>query len=432
MDKKVEGGEPSAGPDFSGAVGSSDTYFLKIKANIEILRAALDEYDTKKSVNTPEAEADIKDKFSQFLIGCEFYMAKMDFDELLEESAAKPRDDGSIGWYHQMAPVLIFLSMIKDKTISLESLEQYGGLETALRTALRHDSIEDFGKDFDQFEKEQKQNILKKFTELQALGLPGFDDGRLQKEYDNLDILMQNLRLMTKKVAILDADGNPQYRPDGRMIRKDLFPNTRAYIHNMVNSVYASPVVWIIKVCDGIHNLSSMIGAPKFTAPRRLQYANQREDMYGSRQGLPEIAMQKWPEFAEGIKRVDHLMGSVLYTNFGYLEYVDQEKAYPDNSDKHKEGDEVHTLGIGKYLSGTLKVDVPRGLNPFYNLLDTIQAQTSGEEDINIRVKTIKFWEHSIKPALRPYALYFPRYFANGQSGGAPHSDKIVRAPNFI
>lgn len=413
-------------PSFLKATSAGRKYSLRVQANIELLLKGIEIYPTKASINTPKAEADIKNKFEEFLTGCEFHMAHIDFEKTLQES--KDRDDGSIGWYHQLSQVRQFLYLVKNKVISLQDLEEYGGLETAIRTALRHDSIEDFGTSFEDFEKEEAESTKICLLDLKKKGYDNIDEEKwIKKEDQNLEILMQNMRLITKKISILDPNEEPQYNEDGSRIKKDLFPNTRAYIHNMVDSENASPVVWILKVFDGTHNLSSMIDAPKFTAPRRLKYANEREDMYGARQGLPEQAMEKWPEFSDAIRKADDFMGSVLYLNFGYLEYVDQESAYPNaDSGKHRDGDKIPLSGIGKFLKEAISIDTPCGLSPLHNLLDAIKEKSQKNGNVKTKMRATLFWNQSIKPVLEPYADIFPQINTNHQQTKSHPNNKLT------
>jgi|GEM_PF-3229976 len=425
--------QPSLPLHFHRSTGNLHDYKLKVLANIGLLIDGLKKYETKASVNTPDAEIDIQKKFREFLIGCEFHMALSDFDDLLNESEKKPRDDGTTAWHHQLSQTLMFLSLVKDKTITLDMLEEYGGLETAVRTCLRHDSIEDFGKSFEQFENEQKQKIEEKYTSLFKRGIKDIDQRWLETEYKNLSILMSNLKLMTKKIAVLDDQGNPQYRPDGRLIKKDLFSDIKAYIHNMLDNKDASPVVWILKTFDGTHNLSTMLGAPKFTSPRRLKYCNEREDMYGGRDSLPERAMDKWSSFRAAIRRADHIMGSVLYGNFGYLNYVDQKNAYPDDETKHRDGKPIYISGIVKYLSGALSFDIPRGLNPLHTFLDTIKDISVHHEAPLTQQRAELFWNQSITPALKEHLDHF-KIILNSPQNSASHGTppKAARSPQFF
>lgn len=417
---------------FLDATSSTEDRFDIIRKNIKLLMSSLEQYDTRKAVNNPVAEKDIKQKFHDFLTSCGFYMAALDLDDLIDEISNKPRDDGSIAWYHQLSQVLTFLSLVQDSTISLQSLEKYGGLETAIRTGLRHDSIEDFGTDFKQFEEYQRQKIKITFDRIKEKNIGILDDTWHAKEEQNLKIFMQNLELITKKVAVLDENGKPQFHDDGRMIKKDLFPSTRDYTHNLVGSEKASPIVMIFKILDGSHNLSTMVGAPKFSAPRRLKYSNEREDMFGARQGLPEIAMRKWPKFKSALKKADDLMGAVLYTNFGYLEYVDQEAAYPDDKEKHRDGRIIYQSGVGRYLPKALSIKIPRAFNMFHTLLDTIQDLTHEHESDLMKTRTSLFWEKSLKPALLTHADHFPHIFIQGNTGGSFKIRDTNFAPQFL
>ncbi|HPD83639.1 MAG TPA: hypothetical protein PLK85_07475, partial [Alphaproteobacteria bacterium] len=216
-------------------------------------------------------------------------------------------------------------------------------------------------------------------------------------------------------------------------IKKDLFSDIKAYIHNMLDNKDASPVVWILKTFDGTHNLSTMLGAPKFTPQRRLKYCNEREDMYGGRDALPERAMDKWPLFRTAIKKADDLMGSVLFGNINYLEYVDEKAAYPNDETKHREGKPLYESGMSKYLSRALSFDLPRGLSPIHTFLDTIKDISNYHQDPSIQRRSKLFWEQSITPALKKYSDHFKiilNFSSNSASHGIP--PKASHSPQFL
>lgn len=398
-----------SGP-FSDA-SKPDIYDAKLLTNISLLLENLMQYDTRTSANTPEAEADIQNKFRQFLIGCEFYMAIEDFDDLLEESDLKPRDDGTTAWHHQFSQILIFLDKIKRGKITLVQLDQHGGVETCIRTIMRHDSLEDFGHHPTKFKSLQEAKIERTFDKLVSRGLFFSHSHWRTREYQRLEILMNNLNSISKKIVVLGEDGEPILdEATGKYKRENLFPTDIAYIANMLDAPTASPIVFDLKTNDGSHNLGTMLMAPKFDAMKRKDYANKREDIYGGRNAFPERAQHQWPNFAPALKESDDLMGAVLFTNLGYLAMVDQTDAYP-NKPKYRDGDEIYPSGLFKYLPGALSYSGPRAFSPLHNLIDDIQL-IAHDNSHPVRAKRARlFLQHSIKPALSTYPNTFPRLF---------------------
>ncbi len=406
---------------------------LKTLANIELFLQSLSHFKTEDEINTPEAESYIKEKFEYFLLGCGFHMAESDFAELLEEVAGKPREDGTVGWYHQLSPVIKIFSLIHDKTLTLDMFEKYGGLETAVRTALRHDSLEDFGKSFEQFKREQKEKIDKRCKDL-AYRQPGiFDEARRAKEHQNLNLLMQNLRLITKKTAVLGPDGKPQHPEGGGMVKQwcEGLRNDRDYMLRMLQDPCANPVVWLIKLCDGTNNLASMLGAKKFTADRRKEYANQRLDMLGALEDMNARAKEKWPDFAAAIDKFDNDIGMVLYINFGFLRFVDL------TDHEFKEGDQVTPTGLPRYAGGALSLNVPRAFHSTHTLIDRVQKIQNGNMKItsdhpkaDIQRRTGVFLENCIKPSLESHKQNFPGLFP-ATNGAGGHSRGAVWYPEF-
>lgn len=416
---------------FDKVRAKSDTYTVKVKTNIRLLLDGLMKYDTKASVNTPDAEQDIRKKFREFLVGCEFYSALEDFHALLKESDEKPRDDGTILWHHQFSQILLFLDKVNRDVIPYEALEDFGGVETCIRTLLRHDSLEDFGIHPTKFFSQQKDRIEKLYENLRTSEIEGIDEKWKEREYKRLDILMANLGLFSKKIVKLDKNSEPIFDEEkDKWEKEELFPTLIAYVANMLDHPTASPIVFEFKTNDGSHNLGNMLLAPKFTAMKRKKYCNDREDMYGGRHAFPERAQEKWPEFAQALKESDDLMGAVLFANFGYLATVDQDSAYPKNP-KHQDNQEIYPSGIRKYFPGALAYSGPKAWSPLHNILDDVQIIMHRENTIpQIAFRARLFLQHSIKPALKGYENHFPRLFSDPKIGepGKPDPYRQLRS----
>lgn len=409
------------GRGFSRAAGASGAAheYARIQGHTRELLQTLSMFKTEDDINMPQTENFIRETFNRFLNDCGFYMAAVDFDEVLKELSGDNylRNDGTIAWYHQLSPILLFLSLTiapKEKGgIDPVSLETTGGIETVLRTHLRHDSIEDSGISFDEFDQMQRGLIARNSKNLPKNQSGFFSKTRLERELVNAGILLNNLKLMTRKMTERDSSsGKVQYHADGRIVKKDLFASISDYVHNMVKSDNASPTVFMLKQGDGIHNLCGLIGADKFTPERRIKYCNEREDMYGARDGITDKAIKRWPAFAGAIQKFDDLMGFVLYLNFNYLEYADM--AYPH---KFKAGQTIHESGVERYLPGAIFANVPRAFNPAYILLDRMHKQA--EHNPHAR----RFLEQSVYPVLAEYKEHFPDIFpaaGNGLSNGGP------------
>ena len=408
------------GKRFSRAASVSEATheYARIQGHTRELLQILSMFKTEDDVNMPQTENFIRETFNRFLNDCGFYMAAVDFDEVLKELSGDNclRNDGTIAWYHQLSPILLFLSLTiapkEQGGIDLAALEATGGVETVLRTHLRHDSIEDSGISFEDFDNMQRDLIARNSKNLRK-NQPGFfNKARLERELANAGILLSNLKLMTRKAAEQDETGQIKYHPDGRIVKTDLFTSISDYVHNMVKSDTASPTVFMLKMGDGIHNLCGLIGADKFTPARRIKYCNEREDMYGARDGISDKAVKKWPAFAGAIQKFDDLMGFVLYLNFNFLEYADM--AYPD---KFKEGQTIHESGIDRYLPGAIFANVPRAFNPAYILLDRMKKQAAHNPHAR------RFLEESVYPVLAEHREHFPDIFptaSNGLSNGVP------------
>lgn len=361
----------------------------------------VERYPTEISINNHGAEEAIRAVFEALLQKCDFRMALEDFHKLLEDTSGELRADDTISWYHQLFPIISMLALILEGAIDLDYIEEFGGLETAIRTHLNHDTLEDTGVTREQF----AQRLVDEIE-----NYPEFSSQRQARERHNAEIVLNNVILMTKKAAVLGPDGHVlRDSQTYKIIRSPLFPNDRAYMHNMLTSIHASPIVWYFKLGDGTHNLWSLLGASGFDAQRRLKYCDQREDMFGARSGFTDRAAKKWTEMGEAIRRMDYLMGAVLYLNFGYLEFVDL--AYSEERSKFNEGEEIYPLGFDRYLDVAMHWRLPRAFHPVHCWLDRVHYILHYHHDPDICRRTAAFLKFGVYPVLEPYKKHFPRIF---------------------
>ncbi len=370
--------------------------------------AFIEQHQTESSINNYSVSEAIRETFEDLLRSCDFQMAIVDFHRLLEDTSGETRADDTISWYHQLFPIIAMLSLVSEGVIDLDYIEQFGGLETGIRTHLNHDTLEDTGVTREQF----RQRLIGEIENNH-----GFSSSRQNRERLCADFVFNNVTLMTKKVAVLAPDGHILRDPHTfKIVRNPLFRDDRNYMHNMLMSIHANPMVWFLKLGDGTHNLWGLLNASGFDAKRRLRYCNQREDMFGARNGFTDKAAKKWPEMGEALRRMDHLMGAVLYLNFGFLEYVDL--AYPDDPSKYKEGDDIYSLGFDRYLDVAMHWRLPRAFHPVHCWLDRVHYIRDNDKDPDIRRRTDVFLERAVYPVLVPYKEHFPRIFPANDGHG--------------
>lgn len=253
---------------FFGSHATPEADNLKTLAAINTLFDSLSHYHSEDEIQTLEAEDHIKGAFLGLFETCDFQMAKEDFDKLLEETDGKLRSDGTIIVYHHLSAIMVFLSAVRDGTISMDQLNNHGGLETQIRIHLRHDSVEDTALTLTKFAKQIKRYAL----DLTKAGV--FNKIRREKEFGRNHLVYQGVDLMTKKMPLTDSETREILRdPEtGKILKKDRFPSNKAYIQNLVHSAAASPIVWILKQIDVIQNQGT-IEAPKFPGVKRLKNA---------------------------------------------------------------------------------------------------------------------------------------------------------------
>lgn len=351
-----------------------------------------------QAANIDACEPQIRHAFLNFLEEMDCPLAIKNFSALLREKSGDKakRNDGSIGWYHEFIPILTFMTLARmgrnSGGIDMDSLDSYGGLESAITTHLRHDSIED-------------HTSLKGFKNQQMAILAEICDEN--SNYDRneglakIQWILTNTNLMTQKVKKL---------PDGTKEKE----NVIEYTARMVDRKKGNPVVFMLKQLDIIHNFSTLLGAEKFTAEKRLKRCNEREDMYGGRHGFSDMAIYQWPEFAKGISVLDCMMASLLFPQFRYLANVDLHYKTPSNQ----------PVGLYRFLGKALSVPYPdEQLSPIHESFKRMKASVDQNNDPEKYKRLTNFIDKVIKPSLLDYKSSFPYLFVREHAHASVSND---------
>lgn len=354
---------------------------------IDKLMQSLSEYETIQDIRPYYAQEHIQECFESFLEECGFKKALSSFQILIAESEGSVRSSGMPSWYHQFVPILTALSFVRDGTISLEALQEDGGLECFIRTYIDHDRFEDvaisaqrLGKDL--YRAPDNADLLSKDEE--------------QIEAIKTIAVYQSVMLLSKQ-RVAFKDGEPQYDSDGKLKKIKLFKNDKEYMRNMLDHPHAIAGVWFSKLLDGCEN-QAFLDVPKFTTQKRLKKCLDLTDMFAS-PGFSDEAMEKWPEFADAIDKIDSLMGGLVFLNLRELAFVDGIEVPFD----------VPT--IEAYLDDIVSIKVPRAFHMFYQWLDTKHEKARYHNDEPTRVRTLAFLQQDVYPDLETKAAYFPSIF---------------------
>ncbi len=345
-----------------------------------------------KAPSVDSAEPQIRRAFFSFLEKMDYPIASKNFEALLNEKSGDKtrRNDGTISWYHEFIPILTFMSLVRmgrnNGGIDMEALEVYGGLQTAITTHLRHDSIED-------------HTSIKRFKNQQMAILERICHERPDYDPDSglkiIRMVLTNTNLMTQKKKIL---------PNGEIQKEDVIQYTARMIDPKKQG---NPVVFMLKQLDIIHNFSTLFGATKFDPEKRLKRCNEREDMYGPRHGFTDIAIHQWPAFSKGISTLDCIMGTLLYPQFRYLENVDLHYKTPSS----------HPVGIFRYLRKALSIPYPdERLNPVHEGFKRMANSVDPVEDPIKHKRLSVFMDKVIKAALLDREPSFPYLFFKERS----------------
>lgn len=382
--------------------------------------AAFDELEEKivllgaTTSNLDEVEQQIKSAFRGFLHDMDYPLASKNFDALLKEKSGGKfyRNDGSVNWLHEFIPIFIFMKLARlgkeNGGYDFDALGPHGGMETSIATHLRHDSVEDVitQKKLVNELKRQTDEIFVTHQNKEAHVLEG-------QSYQ----MLVNCHFMTQKmvrVKPVDED-NPNIRVyeelhDGELIKVDeqskIYPRRDGeyakqdvvlYTGDMVYHPDSTPVIFILKQLDSSHNLPTMLSS-KFDADRRLKRCNEREDMYGSRNGFPEAAARRWPEFAPAIKTMDAHLGFFIYHHFGILQNVDRIHKNPYSMPN----------GFSKYLDDMFRLELPFLVDIRQMMVANTLKFAAPEKDPVMHERMEKYLERRFIPALLDYKDRFP------------------------
>ena len=415
----------------------------KTRKRITQLFNELAGYQSEELANAPEAENNIRTSFRNFLQNSGYHFALKNFDMLLEEKSGKNsfRNDGTVNWYHELVPILMVLKLGKmgkhHGGFDLEDLEKFGGLEVAIVTHFRHDSVEDHvGKEKEQasgikISHEEKMKLFAKQLYIMRDEIIEKETGVSLKSYNEQTIESADISKRSKahikkliekydtqiEQVLINTDHMTQKKSlvDGRMEKEDV----KKYTGRMSYGENSNPIVFLLKQADVIHNFATMLGAGKFPPERRLKRCNEREDMYGRRQGFVRKAKNRWPEFKSAIRTLDHTMGFLLFPNLRYLETMDQ-KYFVEKGIPYKEPN-PYEVGAGDYAKEAFSMNastkpghpagLPEGLNPTHIFLKRMANSADPLEDPEKYELLQKFMDEVIRPSLEGFEDKAPYLF---------------------
>lgn len=402
--------------EFQGATrapsAKREDELLLIRANINLFLESIEHYRTEEQINTPEVEEDLKNKFMMFLSACQFYPALQDFDDLVQFKSGKnaKRSDGTVNWYHEFIPIVNDLALIragkKNGGMDLEDLEAEGGLPVLISTKLNHDMIEDTPVTKRRF-LTRHRTIVNKIASSLSVSMPDYyTEERKGRDLLNARLIGRNVWLVSKKTVNVDQNGEPIMLPNGKYSFRELFTNTKEFFTNLLHDKKANPIAFSTKLGDVSVNLATLTNSKKHNTAKKKNFCNTYEDSCGSRQGLSSDAAKKWPTYKNMIDFWDNTMGSVMYLEFSWLEYV--EHAYPGEANKYQAGDPLNRIyksGMNRYLDKSLSIPVPRFASPLHTALD--RKRKIAETDPQAKACL----QRSIYPALVEYRDHFPEIF---------------------
>ena len=361
-------------------------------------------------------EPELRAAFEQFLTDSGFHLARKNFKALLAEKSGNKflRNDNTVGWYHEFIPIMMVLSSVRKghhrKGVDLKDIESYGGLEVAICTHLRHDSVEDhILSDDPQAGQNEKLEALRQqqhdfLKELHDEGHGVYTNTCIPK----IKIIVNNIDLMSQRVS---------YNAEGVRQKEDVI----MYIRRLCSS-NSNPIVYILKQADIAHNFATMFGAEKFSPERRAKRCNEKENMYGARQDYYDRPKAIWKPFSNVITNFDGVVGDLLYKHFRYLEnvdlfYIDSQYAFQ----RDPNDDPVSS----RFLKDALRVDLPEIIHPLHighkRMMESVDPVTNPD----MLNRLLRFMDYVIKPAIEHRRDRFP-YIFSGPSGHQPAPSPVA------
>lgn len=371
----------------------------------ELLRTVVSLGRKTDDLNTVEPE--LRAAFKQFLTESKFYLAAKNFDALRAEKSGEHflRNDGSVAWFHEFIPIMMVLSAVRkgqrNYGVDFKDVETYGGLEVAIITHLRHDSIEDH------IEKEElRQQQYDMLEEIRAEG----HDVYAKNGFSKVGLIVDNIDLMSQR-PLLDANGNP-VMVNGKPAKEDVV----TYIARL-SSPTSNPIVFLLKQADIAHNFATMFGAEKFQPERRAKRCNEKENMYGARQDFFDRAKITWRPFSKVIGTFDGVVGDLLYKHFRYLENVDL--FYNDSQYAFQRTPNDFPVS-SRFLGDALRLDLPEIINPLHIGHKRMMSSVDPVQDPEKYQRLQRFMNNLIEPQLMQRKERFPYIFQSKDRGPGP------------
>lgn len=380
----------------SGGTGRKTAWPYSYDALLKIVESL-----GRKTGDLNTVEPELREAFKKFLIDSRFYLAAKNFDALLEEKSGNHflRNDGTVSWFHEFIPIMMVLSAVRNGQrnygVDFKDVDIYGGLEVAIITHLRHDSIEDH------INKDQlRQQQYDMLEEIRAEGFDVYANNTLNK----VDLIVDNIDLMSQR-PLLDDHGNPVVM-NGKIVKEDVV----TYIARLSSSL-SNPIVFMLKQADIAHNFATMFGAEKFPPERRAKRCNEKENMYGPRQDFYDRAKLAWKPFSKVISTFDGVVGDLLYKHFRYLENVDL--FYQDSQYAFQRTPNDFPVS-SRFLRDALRLNLPEIINPLHIGHKRMMASVDPTQDPEKFLRLSRFMDYLIKPQLLQKSDRFPYVFQTG------------------
>lgn len=337
-------------------------------------------FSTEEESIKPENVEKTKQAFRQFLKNMGWPEAAFSFEELLLEKTGEFefRADGKTpNWYHEFRESLWALNFVRRGLISERDVNGYGGTRALVAIILRHDSGEDLGNLPDSIAQKLQSHIRTLH--------PPLSNHRIEKMDMRIDSIRVGIDLLTRKIPVLDADGNFVRKENGKIKKEDRFGgDVLVYYSNVLQHPFAA----FGKLLDGIEGMVTRVGVKAFSVEDDKEYANERRMLYG-RQPFEADAIGLYPFLKKAIKSADSMLGISLVMMETLNDFAPGSKNKPSNARK---------MSIERYLEHGLNgfEGLPPAFHPIQIKMGRMIAKAKRENDGRVA----KIIERAFLPAL--------------------------------
>lgn len=321
-------------------------------------------FSTEAESITPENVEKTKRAFQKFFKNMDWPIAAFSYEALLQEKTGEFefRADGKTpNWYHEFRECLWALNFIRKGLIPEKDLNKFGGAEALVAVILRHDSWEDLGNSANSIV-EKLQAHAKTFS---------YSKSRIERLDEKSDAVGLGVNLLTRKIPVLDENGNFVRKSNGKIKKEDRFGSD---VNLYYQAVLQNPLSAFAKPLDGIEGMATRVGVLSYSVHDDVKYTEERRMLYGSEaKNFEGEAIKRYAFLKDAIECADDMLGVTLVMLETLNHYA------PDSAFNPKD---AKPMDIEKYEKASRGFEgIPAGFHPVHIKMERMWAKAAREND---------------------------------------------------